>query len=82
MDDPRDQLRAAITRYAKSTGRLDCRVVIDDLSGMIGEITAAAGFDQAAIAEAARRRIIEAAEVMAEDMRRDLEKARPLGGRH
>ncbi len=81
-EDPRDLLRAAITRYAKRTGRRDCRVVIDDLAGMIGEIAAAAELDPAAIAAAAGRRIIEAAQVMTAELRRDLERAAPLGGKH
>jgi len=81
-EDPRHELRAAIMQYARSTGRLDCRVVADDLAGMIGEIAAAAGFDSAEIADASRQRIIEAAQVMSEELRHDLEKARPLGGMH
>ncbi len=82
MDDPRDRLRGAIMRYARETGRLSCHVIMDDLAGMIGEIAAAAELDPAAIAEDARRRIIEAAQVMSEQMREDLVRSRTLGGKH
>ncbi|MEW6363701.1 MAG: hypothetical protein AB1714_03570 [Acidobacteriota bacterium] len=81
-DDPRSQLRTAIMEYARTTGRSDCRTVIGDLSGMIGEIAAAAGFDPQATAESASRRIIDAARIMTEEMRQGLERAPTLAGRH